>query len=78
MTEWIRVEDKLPDDGDIVLIWNGKSPKKLQGFMVAYFVDGYFYDRRKNIAVFMPHFFGEHITHWAKLQKPPEVQNDTP
>jgi len=63
--EWIKVKDKLPDDGDKVIIY---SPC---GIETKYFESNIFYDGET--CMYCPIGEVKNVTHWMPL---PEVPKD--
>jgi hypothetical protein len=67
--EWISVEDKMPGDIDVVLVWSNTSLKPT----IAYFFQGdWFYYSINNDCFWLktqPHIA---ITHWQPLPQPPK------
>ena len=55
---WISVDDKLPDNGDSVLVYTGGLPR------VAHYVGGLLFDAYAE-------FNDKIITHWQPLPLPP-------
>ena len=64
MSEWIRVKDRMPEEGVDVLVY-GSVYAERNGIDVDY-VDksGDFY------------YYDEHVTHWQYLPEPPESEDD--
>jgi len=62
MSEWISVEDKLPDDGEEVLIYIGNQRLVAEKCKVFGFVDAM---DREALRLDM-------ITHWTTLPEPPK------
>lgn len=56
---WISVEDRLPDNGESVLVYTGALPR------IAHYVGGVFFDAYAE-------FDGHIVTHWQTLPKPPQ------
>lgn len=68
MGEWIRVDDRLPENGEDVLVYQKGGVHGGRDMDIEYLQgDGYWSDQGL--------FSG--ITHWMPLPKPPEV-NDNP
>ena len=65
MGEWIRVEDRLPEDGETVLTYkNG-------------IVDVQEFDKRRNGWIRNGWFWSMvTVTHWMPLPEPPKGEND--
>ena len=61
--EWISVDDRLPEHGDVVVVWNT--------YMVHPFVCQW--DERSDCWIDDKWAFGRNtITHWCYLQQPPK------
>lgn len=65
MSEWISVEDRLPDQGQPVIYWFS-----LLGVFAGKF------ERLNGTNLFSGErgFLGDEVTHWMPLPEPPEVQ----
>ncbi len=77
--KWYRVEDKLPDFNEVVLIYVNYYSET--GINVARFCKDEVRDNNKKpyswYATGGPmHWFGQHVTHWAKLPNAPEELED--
>lgn len=60
-SRWISVEDRLPDEDDKCLVWNGHHI-----FVAIYWGDG----------VWKFDSYACEITHWMPLPEPPKEDND--
>ena len=64
MSKWISVDERLPESGETVLVWNYGE----HGFAWLNFTaNGTAYFSSKDDKNFQ-------VTHWMKLPKPPEVK----
>lgn len=73
--EWISVNDNLPEYNEIVLIYVNCYFET--GVNVARFCKDEIRDNNKKTyswysTVGPMHWFGQNVTHWAKLPNPPE------
>ena len=67
MNEWISVKDRLPNNGQRVLIYC----KEIDEVQVGIFVD-----QNKTFILFeMWNISIEHVTHWCEIPEPPK-END--
>ena len=68
MTEWISVDDRLPEENEYVNVaWWHPHPerRKVQQVDTQYFLRGEWYQPGE------PHSFWGYITHWQPLPNPP-------
>jgi len=63
MTEWISVNDKLPNDGEHVLIYSRKS------IYIKLYENNIFYDG--DTYCYCPVGLIEEVSHWMPLPEPP-------
>lgn len=63
MSNWISVEDKLPEEG-VKVLCSYENYNKHAGFIVAMFVNGSFYGGGN--------YAPRGITHWMPLPEPPK------
>ena len=69
---WIPVNERLPEDEEIVQVYNGKANKMFRSISYAVYKNDYWYDP-KDIDGYNPvHFWSMEITHWKKRPQPPE------
>jgi hypothetical protein len=66
MNKWIKVEDKLPEHGMLVITWNGNSYRVCR-YETALTWKGY---KMKFVSV-MNRFWDDDATHWMRFPKPP-------
>lgn len=66
--EWISVDDRLPNDGEVVLCWaeNGKNQTKNLLKQVTYVQNKWIYGTYST--------FIDGVTHWMPLPEPPKEQ----
>lgn len=67
---WIRVEERLPENNDNVLVYNAKYYNENCSVEVAFCDE---YDKQWKGA---PSYFIEGITHWQPLPEPPKHSKD--
>ena len=65
--DWISVKDKLPDEGENVLIY---CPEFLEDIRKAFYTEGDFFIEKEDLIV-RPAPNG-YCTHWRHLPKPPK------
>ena len=78
MTEWISVKDKLPNDGDVVMI-QYRTPYELLITTAVYhaFRQVLFWSIiSPNSMLGSGEVVHDYITHWMPLPKPPEDTHD--
>lgn len=70
--QWISVEDRLPEEGDLVLISDGRSvyyaEKRPVGIWDYQIAENYDFDSNSFVINAMEE---KHVTHWMPLPKPP-------
>jgi len=77
MSDWIRCEDRLPEEGVWMLVW---IPDGAERPYIFYHIDHI--DERLGYSPFWTDGSGQRfydfdgITHWAPLPEPPEEAND--
>ena len=69
--KWIKVEDKMPNEGENVLIY---CPKFLEEIIKAFYTKGDFYAEKEDLII-KPAPNG-YCTHWQPLPKPPKEDKD--
>ena len=68
---WISVKDRLPDEGEYVLIY---CPEFLEDIRKAFYTEGDFYIEKEDLIVEpVPNGY---CTHWQPLPKPPKEKNN--
>ena len=69
---WIRVEDRLPDEDDLVLMCHEHPESPEYRFVLpgVYLGDGYFKEWNTTLVVYEP-------THWMPLPPPPPQEQTT-
>lgn len=65
--EWIKVNDKLPETGELVITWNGLD-FKICRYEKAFTWKGY---KLKFVNIMSKGFWDDNVTHWMKFPKPP-------
>lgn len=68
--KWIKVEDKMPNEGETVLIY---CPEFLEEIRKAFYTEGDFYAEKEDLII-KPAPNG-YCTHWQPLPKPPKESN---
>ena len=60
--EWISVDERLPDENEYVMIWDGK-------WQIAKIEKGI---TERERTLIMAKLFGQNVTHWMPLPHPPK------
>lgn len=69
--EWISVEDRLPDIGDIVDVWTRDGRETNQSFNGISDEDYAFYPTTGGTYLHI-----DKVTHWQPLPEPPKVEQE--
>ena len=71
MSDWISVDERLPDEGDRVMASDGRGVGKFQygGVILGAEIGGWWHLSH----IRGPLFSGVSVTHWQPLPEPPEV-----
>jgi hypothetical protein len=68
MSEWISVKDRLPVDGEYVLVYAKNGTRRYKIDSAIYCEEKKYHWRFFDI----PNYFGKYITHWMPLPEPPK------
>jgi hypothetical protein len=70
--QWISVEERLPEDIDVVLVWSTTSIKPTVAY---YFQNDWLYHSINNGQFWLKEELHIKITHWMPLPSPPKKTN---